>query len=212
MTLSSLLQSRWFQPASYYVTIETITASGSRVTSSSNGVTIDATPPEVTTPIQNFDLSFSEREPVRFQGSNDTISARWGFQDEQSDVIEYMWAVGTSPYGGDIQEYISVGIAGEAVLRGLTLIHNTTYYVSVLARNGAGLVANVTSTEGVTYIATELNVTLLGRLVNVEFTELLEFTDAVTGEGYMVRRTDRDSHAGVQWEGVGTDIEDLCKP
>ncbi len=165
----------------------------------------------MTTPIQNFDVLFSDREQVRFQGSNDTISARWGFQDEQSDVIGYRWAIGTSPYGVDIQDYVVVGIADSAIAGGLSLVHNVTYYVSVLARNGAGLVANVTSTDGVTYIATELNVTLLDTLVNVEFTELLEFTDPVTGEDYAVRRSDRDTHAGVQWAGVGSDIEDLCK-
>ena len=88
-------------------------------------------------------------------------------------------------------------------------MNNVTYYISVVVRNGAGLTTNVTST-GVTFIASQLNVTMLSTLVNVEFTEALTFTDT-NGERFMVRKTDRDFRASVSWEGVGRDIEDLCK-
>lgn len=108
-----------------------------------------------------------------------------------------------------MQGYESVGLSQQARAADLELVHNVTYYVSVLAENGAGLVANVTS-DGVTYIATQLNETLLRTLVNVEFTEMLDFVDE-RGEGFSIRRVDRDFHSGVSWEGVGRDIEDIGK-
>lgn len=207
--LAAFTSSEWFQPATYYVTVAAITASGKRVTSTSNGVTIDVSPPVLTSSIEHFDVSFSTKEPVRFQGNNNTISARWRFDDQQSGIVGHMWAIGTAPFGTNVQDYLSVGLSTEVVAADLTLRHNVTYYVSVVARNGVGLVANVTS-EGVTYIATVLNETLLRTLVNVEFTELLTFTDE-NGVMSRVSRTDRDFRASVSWEGVGQDIEDICK-
>lgn len=211
---NTLSGEEWFQPATYYVTVEGVAASGRGVISTSNGVTMDTTPPVLTSAIRHFDVSFSQLEAVRFQGNNDTVLARWIFRDEQSGVVDHIWSIGTSPYGSDVREGVSVGVANEAEATGLSLQHNTTYYVSVLARNGAGLVANVTS-EGVTYVATQLNVTLLRTLVNVGFTELLEFEVVDGGDGgdgvLVVRRTDRDFHASVSWEGVGGDIEEICK-
>ena len=203
------LTSNWFQPSTYYITVEAITASGRRITASSNGVTIDTSPPILVTPIEHFDVSFSSTEPVRFQGNNNTISARWMFRDEQSSIIENMWAIGSSPFATDVQPFTSVGLSNAANVSGLTLLNNVTYYISVVVRNGAGLTTNVTST-GVTFIATQLNVTMLSTLVNVEFTEALTFTDT-NGERFMVRKTDRDFRASVSWEGVERDIEDLCK-
>lgn len=175
--------------------------------SSSNGVTIDITPPVLVSSIEHFDISFSEEEPVRFQGNNNTISARWRFRDEESGIIAHTWAVGTVPYGTDVIEYESVGLSQQARAVDLRLIHNVTYYISVLAQNGAGLVTNATS-EGVTYIATQLNETLLQTLVNVEFTELLTFVDE-NGMEFNIREVDRDFHASVSWDGVGTDIEEI---
>lgn len=124
-------------------------------------------------------------------------------------MVNYTWSIGTTPFGTDVQDYVYVGLSTEGLAGNLSLFHNVTYYVSVLAQNGAGLFANVTS-EGVTYIATELNVALLSGLVNVEFTELLVFVDGA-GEQFTVRRTDRDFRASVRWEGVQADIEDICK-
>lgn len=197
----------WFQPATYYVTVQAITASGNEVTASSNGVTIETTPPVLLSVIQHFDVSFSEEEPVRFQGNNNTISASWRFQDEQSGVLNHRWGIGTTPYSTNVREYESVGLSQRARATGLELAHNVTYYISVLVENGAGLVANVTS-DGVTYIATQLNQTLLQTLVNVEFTEVLAFVDE-RGEEFSIRRVDRDFRSAVSWEGVGRDIEDI---
>ena len=205
------LLSDHFQPSVYYITVEAITASGRHITSSSNGVIIDTTPPEVVSSIEHFDVSFSTVIPTRFQGNNNTISARWLFRDLQSGIVEYLWAIGTRPFSVDVQMFESVGIATGAVNSNLSSVlqPNTTYYVTVIAINGAGVRSNATS-GGITYVATELNRTELEALVRVEFTEVI----SVVGENGIqldILRTEREDRASVSWEGVGEDVEQTCE-
>ena len=199
-----------FQPPVYYITIEAVTASGKRFASSSNGVTIDTSLPVLVAPIEHFDVTFSTVEPTIFQGNNDTISASWVFRDPQSGIVEYLWAIGSNPYGEDIQELTSVGTATQATnsnLLGL-LEPNTTYYVTVIAVNGAGLRANETS-SGITYIISELNVTELEQIFVVEFAEIFFFpVNEMVNE---ILRTLREDRASILWAGVSEDIEEMCK-
>lgn len=199
-----------FQPPVYYVTVEAITASGKRFSASSNGVTIDTSPPVLEGPIEQFDVTFSTEEPTIFQGNNDTISARWQFQDPQSGIVEYLWAIGSYPYGDDVQEFASVGTATEGTNSSLlgTLEANTTYYVTVVAVNGAGLRSNATS-EGITYLETEINVTALELIVEIEFAEVLMFV--VNDTVSETLRTVREDRASIFWTGVSDDIEEICK-
>ena len=199
-----------FQPPAYYINVEAVTASGKRFSASSNGVTVDTSPPELVGPIEHFDVTFSTVEPTIFQGNNDTISASWVFRDPQSGVEEYLWAIGSYPYGEDIQELVSVGTATRATnsnLLGL-LEANTTYYVTVIAVNGAGLRANKTS-GGITYIVSELNITELELIFEVEFAEVFAFlvNDTVSE----ILRTVREDRASILWAGVSEDIEEICK-
>ena len=62
--------------------------------------------------------------------------------------MEYTWAIGSSPGATDIQDFKSVGldeIAANDQLGGI-IQDNHTYYATLTARNGAGLVLrNVSS-------------------------------------------------------------------
>ena len=209
-TMLSALTSH-FQPAVYYVTIEAITASGKHVSTTSSGVTIDTTPPEIVSPIEHFDVSFSTTESTSFQGNDSVIAARWSFRDLQSNVVEYLWAIGSSPFAVDIQNFESVGLSTEATNQSLfgILEHNTTYYVTVVAINGAELRSNASS-SGITYIATELNVTELETFVIVESIEVLRI-GGVNETAEEILRTDRDDRAAIEWEGVGEDVLEICK-
>lgn len=201
----------YFQPAVYYITVEAITASGQNVRTSSNGVVIDTTPPQLVRDIEHYDVLFSEDEPTRFQASNDTISAQWRFRDLESGIVEYLWSIGSYPSGEDIQGLESTGTASQAVNRSLSglLRHNTTYYISVIARNGAGLNASATS-SGITVIEMELNGTQLQSAFQVAHTDVL----VVTGENGTVGEvliTDNEQRAAVSWRGISSDIEEICE-
>ena len=165
----------------------------------------------MTAPIEHFDVSFSLVEPTRYQGSDSVISARWRFLDLQSGVVEYLWAIGSTPFGTDVQNFTSTGLNPEGTNSNLlgVLEHNVTYHVTVLAVNGAGLTSNVTS-SGVTYLDIQLNVTRLEGVVRVEFDDVFRFP-AENGSDQEVLRVERENRAAITWAGVGEEIEDVCK-
>ena len=201
----------YFQPATYYITVLAVTASGEYIVASSNGVIIDTSPPEQIASIDHFDVSFSTVQPTDFQASNDTISARWAYRDLQSGIVEYQWAIGTAPNRDDIQPFMSVGTATEATNSNLlgALEHNTTYYVTVIATNGAGLSSNATS-DGVTYTASVLNGSALREGVRIEFVRSVGGDGEGEGEG-AVLVVEREDQAVIIWDVVTDEVEDICE-
>ena len=106
---------------------------------------------------------------------------------------------------------MSVGTNTEAINSSLLgiLEHNTTYYVTVVAANGAGLSANATS-SGVLYTATVLNSTALQGVVTVESVGSV----GVRGENGSVVEVlvvEVEDRAAIAWEGVTEDVEDICE-
>ncbi|KAI8486030.1 hypothetical protein Bbelb_361300, partial [Branchiostoma belcheri] len=134
--------------AVYYITVKAVSGSGRVALSSSNGVSIDVTPPDIQD-IYHVDMSWDDEEISQFQGSNSTIAVRYKAFDEESQVMEYVWAIGTAPWETDVQPFRSNGLKDMAVNSDLEgfLRHGTTYYVTLKAVNGAGLQTVVTSPD-----------------------------------------------------------------
>jgi hypothetical protein len=84
-----------------------------------------------------------------FQASFDTIAAQWNIDDEESGIQEFQWAIGTVPGGEQLQTYASVGRKTHATTSQLALAHGMEVYVSVLARNGAGVLTTLSSKNAV---------------------------------------------------------------
>lgn len=204
--LSNLLQ-----PLVYYITVRATSGSGQIVTSSSNGILIDVTPPILSLPIQHYDVSFSRTQPTVYQGNNHTISASWSFGDPESGIVEYSWAIGTTKFSEDIQMFTNVGLNTRAYNDSLNgvLIANTTYYVTVLARNGAGL-SQVYSSVGITYLLIQLNQTMLDLLTVVQHVDVIHNV-LLNGKVDTVFRSNRDDSVGVEWLGIPSDISTICK-
>jgi len=101
----------------------------------------DGTPPGV--PIVEDDGPYS--------GSRTKIHATWHATDSESGIAEYQYAVGTAPGQADVVSWTSAGLADESVITipepGMST--GTTYYVSVKARNEAGLWSAVGSSDGI---------------------------------------------------------------
>jgi len=64
--------------------------------------------------------------------------------DFNSGIHHYKYAVGTTHQGSDVIPWTSSGPAGNVLLTGLNLNPNQTYYVSLVAINGAGLASDTT--------------------------------------------------------------------
>ena len=201
----------FLKPSTYYITVHAISASGQTITASSNGVLIDITPPTLSIPIRHYDVEFSPTQPTHYQGNNHTIATSWFFEDLESGIIEYRWAIGTTPYSIDIQQFTSVGLNTQAQNTNLegSLIHNTTYYITVEAKNGAGLSKIVTS-DGITYLDLELNKTELELIIKVDYIEAIENVN-IDDENKTILRTNREDKAAVEWSGVPDDISKTCE-
>lgn len=82
------------------------------------------------------------------------LSANWTTStDVNSGILRYEYAIGTTAGGTNIVNWTNNGSATSVTRTGLSLTHNTTYYFSVRAVNGAGLVSSVASSNGQTYQA-----------------------------------------------------------
>ena len=100
----------------------------------------DTTPP--TTPVVIDDGEYTS--------SKTSLNATWSSSDPESGIVEYQYAIGTSPRDTDVVDWTSAGTATEATRTGLNLILGATYYFSVKAKNGKGLWSEVGTSDGIT--------------------------------------------------------------
>ncbi len=75
------------------------------------------------------------------------MRAVWSLNDDESGIEEVLWAIGTTPFSQQLQPYTSVGRYNAAVNSQVALPHNASIFVSIVARNGVGLVERFTSNE-----------------------------------------------------------------
>ena len=124
----------------YYISVKATNGAG-LVSSvgSSDGITVDTTPP--VTPVVTDDGVYTTTAT--------SLHATWSASDPQSGVVEYKYAIGTSAGGTNIVDWTSVGVSTEITKTGLSLVDGAAYYISVMARNGAGLWSAVGSSDGI---------------------------------------------------------------
>ena len=70
---------------SQFKTVESMLGNGRSVTASSDGITIDTSPP-ILDYMFYIDVTQGEFEPVNYQSSNTTIKAYWNFVDDDSEI------------------------------------------------------------------------------------------------------------------------------
>ena len=79
-----------------------------------------------------------EDTDVNFTNNTREIHARWiDFLDNESDVVEYFWCAGSQPMRDDIRDCESTGMRPNGSHYGLSLKQGDSYYVTVIACNGA---------------------------------------------------------------------------
>lgn len=107
---------------------------------SSDGIMVDITSPSTPLVIDDGEIT------------TDTTSLhfRWFSQDPESGIIDYKCAISTSPKGADVVDWTSCGDKTEIEVTGLDLSVGKDYYLSVKARNGAGLWSDVGISDGIT--------------------------------------------------------------
>lgn len=174
----------------YYLTVRAVTASGHYVPSSSDGFYVDNTAPVFDQEVMGgefyYDVGQGNSTPAEFQNSNNTIKCIWKCDDEESGVVEYKWALGTSPGATDVMNYTSTGqsIMGvNSQLEGI-LQHDQTYYATITCENGAGLISTYNDTKGVTVKLIPPNIESVNTTIpgTAKFTEKVFPEDSLTQE------------------------------
>lgn len=80
-----------------------------------------------------------------------TLTAAWtASADAESGIALYQYAVGTTSGGTDVRSFTDVGVVTSASITGLTLLSGNTYYITVRAKNGAGVFSTPASSDGIT--------------------------------------------------------------
>ena len=123
----------------YFSVIATNGAGGDSLVGSSDGITVDATPP--TTPVVTDDGAS--------QTSHDTLHATWTSTDPESGLAKYEYCIGHKcrPDGCCQLDRSWVRHFGDEVRARLQ--EGSRYYISVRATNTVGLVSEVGSSDGV---------------------------------------------------------------
>ncbi|XP_078701246.1 uncharacterized protein LOC144927586 [Branchiostoma floridae x Branchiostoma belcheri] len=123
----------------YYATIKGVDFVGLSAIAVSNGILVDTTPPEKND--KGIDIG------GLFLQSLDSISVSWPdvFVDKESGVTSFYWAVGSAPRLDDAVRLQPAkdDMADSAV--DPPLLEGHTYYITIMAENGAGLVSTAIS-------------------------------------------------------------------
>ncbi|KAK3101942.1 hypothetical protein FSP39_007535 [Pinctada imbricata] len=174
---------------SYYLTVRATLGSGATVTASSDGFYIDDTPPVFDLDIMKGDFYIDVNQgpltPVRFSSSNSTIKAFWRCSDKESEIIEYLWAIGTTPGGEEMQNYTSTGTTASGTNPSFEgqLTHESKFYVSVICKNGANKESKFEDQIGLTILLENPNVTDVNTTVegSADFPQPVTPADAKIG-------------------------------
>lgn len=118
------------------ITVTATDLAGNR-TSQSITVYLDISPP--TAPVVTDDYLYTIAE----------LHTSWTSHDQESGISEYQYAIGTTAGGTDLVPWTSVGTSTEIIHKDLHLDHGTTSYISVKAKNGAGLWSAVGTSNGI---------------------------------------------------------------
>lgn len=86
--------------------------------------------------------------------NNNTLSANWTISsDPNSDIAAYWLAVGTSPGASDVLNFTNIGLSTSYTATDLNLVEGITYYTSIQVENGAGLLNELSPSDGISYFA-----------------------------------------------------------
>ncbi|MEW6606479.1 MAG: carboxypeptidase regulatory-like domain-containing protein [bacterium] len=107
--------------------------------SSSDGITIDTTPPEI----------LKVTDDGTYTTDHTSLHATWVGTDTESGIVEYQYAIGTTSGGTEIATWTSTGTNTEITLTGLSLATEQTYYFAVRAKNGAGVWSGTKTSDGI---------------------------------------------------------------
>ncbi|XP_067680773.1 uncharacterized protein [Haliotis asinina] len=87
----------------------------------------------------NMETESNVKHQAVFRKHWSSVHVSWYFDDGESPVVQYTVAAGTVPGGAQVQDFKSVGRHMHETLSGLRLSHKQKLFLTITARNAAGL-------------------------------------------------------------------------
>ncbi|MFC1807881.1 hypothetical protein ACFL0T_05895, partial [Candidatus Omnitrophota bacterium] len=143
--------SPYTQEGDYSITLTATDQAGNIASSEPISFEVDKTPPLAV--IVTDDGAYTS-DPTQLHATWSTSS------DAVSGIKEYQCAIGTSVGATDIRNWTSVGIDREMIYAGLSLLNGPTYYISVRVIDNANNISDTSSTNGIKYNASPVNVSI----------------------------------------------------
>ena len=131
----------------YTVLLRAYNRAGSFKELSSNGVIIDTTAPipsEIIPKLTPLEWRFCKETKTYYSSNATGIYVTWeNFEEQENKLWYYKWGLGISKYGTQLQPLINIGLVTNAntSTNELNIRPGIKYYVTVIARNRANLVA-----------------------------------------------------------------------
>ncbi len=133
----------------YYFTVKAENGAGlqsSAVNSDGQQVDLDLTPPADVAQVNDGTGADTD-----YAGSLTQLSANWtASSDPQSGLAHYWYGIGTAAGLTDVAGWADNGLLTAVTRTGLTLENGRTYYFTVKAENGAGLLSGPVNSDGQT--------------------------------------------------------------
>ncbi|CAF3326961.1 unnamed protein product [Rotaria sp. Silwood2] len=105
---------------------------------------------DFTAPKDTFHVNDGIAADIEISSESTNFYANWTpSSDTNSAVINYFYQIGTTPGGNNLVALTDNGTSTFIALTGLSLVNGTTYYITVIAKNGAGLLSNPVTSDGV---------------------------------------------------------------
>eukprot|EP00937_MAST-01D_sp_MAST-1D-sp2_P004381 g4381.t1 len=120
--------------ATYYCIVHAENGAGRRSVASSNGVKVDTSPPVMLYVNDGIQAGVD----VDTQTFEDAVFGNWKAQDNESAIVDYEWAIGTSPGATNVMDFESVTTAERFARFELELPEFALLYVTARATNAAG--------------------------------------------------------------------------
>jgi len=140
---------------------------------STNGITIDTTPPSITSIKETNEL-----DPT-YQGSDTTLTLLWSAEDDLSGIDYFEYTVGTTDGDSDLVTWTYNGLDTEVTIIDLILTEGETYWGSVRVVDAAGN-TTIGSGNGVTIDITAPDVGIALDFTDLNLEEDQSFTSSTT--------------------------------
>jgi hypothetical protein len=129
----------------YFCVVHAENGAGARASASSDGVIVDLTPPQM----EYVNDGLQPGVDVDTQTFQDAAFGNWRALDNESAIVDYEWAVGTSANATDIMNFESVAAADRYGRFDLDLPQHARLYVTARATNAAGLRSAPMTSNGI---------------------------------------------------------------